>query len=99
MSVPSVGPVTSVRFAAAIDDVTRFPSAHAVESFLGLTPGEIRVLSASSAPASPRPGQQQRVELSFKLRGIYGARARFIPSVSQSRRSSSDEANSSRPSP
>lgn len=40
MSVPGVGPVTSVRFAAAIDDVTRFPSAHAVESFLGLTPGE-----------------------------------------------------------
>lgn len=40
MSVPGVGPVTSVRFVAAIDDVSRFPSAHAVESFLGLTPGE-----------------------------------------------------------
>ena len=40
MSVPGVGPVTSVRFAAAIDDVTRFASAHAVQSFLGLTPGE-----------------------------------------------------------
>jgi transposase len=40
MSVPGVGPVTSVRFAAAIDDITRFPSAHAVQSFLGLTPGE-----------------------------------------------------------
>lgn len=40
MSVPGVGPVTSVRFVAAIDDITRFPSAHAVQSFLGLTPGE-----------------------------------------------------------
>jgi transposase len=40
MSVPGVGPVTSVRFVAAIDDVSRFASAHAVESFLGLTPGE-----------------------------------------------------------
>ncbi len=40
MSVPGVGPVTSVRFLAAIDDIGRFPSAHAVESYLGLTPGE-----------------------------------------------------------
>jgi len=40
MSVPGVGAVTSMRFVAAIDDVSRFPSAHAVESFLGLTPGE-----------------------------------------------------------
>lgn len=40
MSVPGVGPVTSMRFVAAIDDVSRFSSAHAVESFLGLTPGE-----------------------------------------------------------
>lgn len=40
MSVPGVGPVTSMRFVAAIDDVSRFPSAHAVQSFLGLTPGE-----------------------------------------------------------
>lgn len=40
MSVPGVGPVTSMRFVAAIDDVSRFASAHAVASFLGLTPGE-----------------------------------------------------------
>lgn len=40
MSVPGVGPVTSLRFIAAIDDVVRFPSAHAVQSYLGLTPGE-----------------------------------------------------------
>lgn len=40
MSVPGVGPVTAVRFVAAIDDISRFPSAHAVESYLGLVPGE-----------------------------------------------------------
>jgi transposase len=40
MSVPGVGPVTAVRFAAAVDDVSRFSSAHALESYLGLTPGE-----------------------------------------------------------
>ena len=40
MSVPGVGPVTSVRFVSAIDDITRFKTAHAVQAFLGLTPGE-----------------------------------------------------------
>lgn len=40
MSVPGIGPVTSMRFVSAIDDVTRFHNAHAVQGFLGLTPGE-----------------------------------------------------------
>ena len=40
MSVPGVGPVTALRFAAAVDDVSRFPNAHAVESYVGLVPGE-----------------------------------------------------------
>jgi transposase len=40
MSVPGVGPVSSLRFIAAIDDVSRFRSAHAVQGFLGPTPGE-----------------------------------------------------------
>jgi transposase len=40
MSMPGVGPVTAVRYAAALDDVMRFPNAHRVESYLGLTPGE-----------------------------------------------------------
>lgn len=39
MTVPGVGPVTAVRFVAALDDVTRFPNAHAVQSYLGLVPG------------------------------------------------------------
>lgn len=40
MTVPGVGPVTAVRFIAAIDEVSRFPNAHAVQSYIGLTPGE-----------------------------------------------------------
>jgi transposase len=40
MTTPGVGPVTSVRFVAALDDVTRFRNAHVVQSYLGLTPGE-----------------------------------------------------------
>lgn len=39
-SVPGVGPITSLRFVAAVDDIRRFQSAHALESYLGLTPGE-----------------------------------------------------------
>jgi transposase len=40
MSAPGVGPVTSLCFVAALDEVRRFSSAHAVQSYLGLTPGE-----------------------------------------------------------
>ena len=40
MTAPGIGPTASVRFAAAVDDVGRFPNAHKVESYLGLTPGE-----------------------------------------------------------
>jgi transposase len=40
MTVPGVGPVTSVTFWATVDDVKRFKTPHAVESYLGLTPGE-----------------------------------------------------------
>jgi len=40
MTVPGVGPVTAVRFLAAIDRCERFESAHALQSYLGLTPGE-----------------------------------------------------------
>ena len=40
MTAPGVGPSTSVRFVAALDEISRFPNAHAVESYLGLVPGE-----------------------------------------------------------
>jgi transposase len=40
MTVPGVGPLTSVRFVATLDEVGRFENAHQVESYLGLVPGE-----------------------------------------------------------
>jgi transposase len=40
MTVPGVGPVTAVRFVSAIDQVGRFATAHLLESYLGLTPGD-----------------------------------------------------------
>lgn len=40
MTAPGVGPITAVRFVAALDTHERFESAHRVESYLGLTPGE-----------------------------------------------------------
>jgi transposase len=39
-TMPGVGPVTSVCFATAIDEVDRFDSASKLTSYLGLTPGE-----------------------------------------------------------
>jgi transposase len=40
MSVPGVGPVTAIRFVAALDMIKRFTSVAQVQSYLGLTPGE-----------------------------------------------------------
>jgi transposase len=40
MTTPGVGPLTAMRFVATLDDVTRFATAHDVQSYLGLTPGE-----------------------------------------------------------
>lgn len=40
MTVPGVGPVTAIRFAATLDEISRFGGAHAVQSYLGLVPGE-----------------------------------------------------------
>jgi transposase len=40
MTAPGVGPLTALRYVAAIDDVGRFSNAHQVESYLGLVPGE-----------------------------------------------------------
>jgi transposase len=39
-TAPTIGPITALAFVAAVDDVTRFPSAHQVEAYLGLVPSE-----------------------------------------------------------
>lgn len=51
MTVPGVGPITAIRFIATIDTAGRFPNAHAVQSYVGLTPGE-----RSSGTATHRTG-------------------------------------------
>jgi transposase len=38
--VPGVGPVTAIRFVAALDESKRFTTVAQVQSYLGLTPGE-----------------------------------------------------------
>ena len=39
-TAPGVGPIVSLSYFATLDDIRRFPGAHAVESYLGLVPGE-----------------------------------------------------------
>jgi transposase len=39
-TAPGVGPLTAAAFVAAVDDVARFPDAHALEAYLGLVPSE-----------------------------------------------------------
>jgi transposase len=51
MTAPGVGPVTAIRFVAAIDDVGRFPKGREVGSYIGLTPGE-----SSSSESKHRTG-------------------------------------------
>jgi transposase len=40
MTMPGVGALTAVQFAAALDEVSRFAGAHQLQAYLGLTPGE-----------------------------------------------------------
>ena len=66
MTAPGVGTISALRFFAAIDDIGRFPSHSAVQSYLGLTPGEhssserqrkTSITKAGSAPVRSTLGQ------------------------------------------
>lgn len=39
-TAPGIGPITAAAIVASVDDITRFRSAHQLEAFLGLVPGE-----------------------------------------------------------
>lgn len=71
MTVPGVGPATSIRFAAAIDDIQRFSSAHSVESYLGLTPGEdsssLRQRRTGITKAGPKQTRRVLVQAAWSL--------------------------------
>lgn len=59
MTMPGVGPITSIRFLSALDDVRRFSNGHRMQSYLGLTPGEHsssdnrRITSITKAGSTP----------------------------------------------
>jgi transposase len=82
MSIPGVGPVTSARFVAAIDDIGRFPNAHAVQGYLGLTPGENssseRKQRTGITKAGPAPVRRALVQAAWMLR-----RTRPLDPISQ----------------
>lgn len=72
MTVPGVGPVTSIRFIAALDDRSRFTTAHAVQNYLGLTPGERsssqRQHRTGITKAGPAPVRRALVQAAWSLR-------------------------------
>jgi transposase len=74
MSIPGVGPVTSLRFVAALDDRSRFPSAHSVQGYLGLTPGENsssgRRLRTGITKAGPAPLRRALVQAAWNFRRL-----------------------------
>jgi transposase len=68
-TVPGVGAVTAVRFAAAIDDPSRFDSADQVASYFGLTPGEnttgFKTKRTSITKAGPAPVRRALVQAAW----------------------------------
>jgi transposase len=68
MTVPGVGPITAVRFKAAVDDVSRFHSAEAIASYFGLTPGE-----DSSSERQRRTGITRAGQISVRWTLVQGA--------------------------
>ncbi|MGN6145708.1 MAG: IS110 family transposase [Mesorhizobium sp.] len=74
MTVPGIGPVSSLRFVAALDDCSRFPTAHAVQGFLGLTPGENsssqRQQRTGITKAGPAPVRRLLVQAAWNFRRL-----------------------------
>lgn len=96
MTAPGVSTISALRFLAAIDDVSRFPTASAVQSYLGLTPGETQAPNASAGRLSPRRVRPRYAGLSGRRAGMLGATAPTIRSSRGPTRSQSDEAARSR---
>lgn len=76
MSVPGIGPVTAVRFVAALDQVGRFSSAHQVESYLGLVPGESSSSERQHRLGITKAGPSALRRTSCRRRGRCGVAAR-----------------------
>ena len=76
MSVPGIGPVTALHFVSALDDATRFKSAHDVQAYLGLTPGQdsssARERSTSITKAGSTPLRRCLVQAAWAARRARG---------------------------
>lgn len=56
MTAPGIGPITSLYFLTTVDEVKRFKTAHDLESYLGLTPGESSSSSRKSRTGITKAG-------------------------------------------
>lgn len=88
MTVPGVGPVTAVRFVAALDTTERFPNAHAVQSYVGLTPGEWSSGARTQRTGITKAGATalRRALVQAAFCAMYSKKHRFDPMVAWAHR-------------
>lgn len=74
MTIPGVGPLTSLCFVAIVEKHERFASAHQLESYLGLTPGEnsssLRQRRTGITKAGPAVMRHLLTQASLTLRRV-----------------------------
>jgi len=76
MSVPGVGPVTAIRFVAALERrAKRFTTVAQVQSYLGLTPGENSSSDRKRRTGITKADRRRYGPLSYKPPGRRDARA------------------------
>lgn len=95
MTVAGVGPSTSIRFVAALDEISRFRGAYTVESYLGLVPGEDSSAQRKRRTSITKAGPTELPGVWHRPRGRRGARGGKIRCSDGPTRSRSDAANGS----
>ena len=76
MTAPGVGPVTALRFAAVVDEVGRFASAHQLESYLGLVPSERSTGESQQRYGRITKAGSKKVRWAL-VQAIWSAKARY----------------------
>jgi transposase len=85
-SVPGVGSVTSVAYLATIDEVQRFEGAHALESYVGVVPGEDSSSDRVRRTAITKAGPQRLRRLLVQAAWVALLRRPSDPMVQWARR-------------
>jgi transposase len=71
MTMPGIGPIGATMFVAHIDDITRFESAEALTSYLGLVPGEattsFKIQRTRTIKAGPKYLRAQLVQSAWSM--------------------------------